>query len=58
MPRRIALKASSIREGGDVFRGSDLTTAIFGTERFVDALRGSGVGELITSEEVDIVSGP
>jgi hypothetical protein len=42
MPDRIALKATSIPHDIDVFRGIDLTTAVFATERFLDALRSSG----------------
>jgi hypothetical protein len=39
MPEVIVLKSSSIPTNVDVFRGMDLATAIFASERFADALR-------------------
>ena len=39
MPEVIVLKSSSIPTNVDAFRGMDLTTAIFASERFADALR-------------------
>jgi uncharacterized double-CXXCG motif protein len=50
MPERIVLKASSIPNDTDVFRGIDLTTAIFVTERFAHALRDSGTTNFVLKE--------
>ncbi len=50
MPEEIVLKASSIPDDTDVFRGIDLTTAIFATERFLEALRSSGTTDFAFEE--------
>jgi len=56
IPTRIVLKASSVPPDTDVFRGRDLTTAVFATDRFVDALRSSGATGF-ESDEVQVISG-
>ena len=50
MPEEIVLKASSIPDDTDVFRGIDLTTAIFATERFLEALRSFGTTDFAFEE--------
>ena len=52
-PPRTVLEASSIPRGIDLFRGAEMTTWFFATERFYDTVRGLGL-EGVEFEEVEV----
>jgi uncharacterized double-CXXCG motif protein len=49
-PESIALQRATVPDDVDIFRGSDLTTYVFVTERFVDACSGLEIGNVVFKE--------